>query len=210
MARITPPMDISGPFLLRSPFVADPAKSYTVTAHRSFAELIARSQDPLKLVYAPVGLTATAYAEDQMEGAIVIALRDSSGNIMYVPDTYIDRYPGLGSVPYSRLVGVVDLGMWANYRDLDDVQATLKDACKANLGVDVEVTLARAATSNVVSEEQHIQLLAARESAKTNNETQTATIIRLSDELAQKNALIAEQELLIQSLAAQIPSTPAP
>lgn len=207
MARITPPMNISGAFLLRTPFVADPAKSYTVTAHRSFAELIARSQDPLKLVYAPVGLTATAYAEDQMEGAIVIALRDSAGNIMYVPDTYIDRYPGLGSVPYSRLIGVVDLGMWPDYRDLDDVLATLKEGCKGKLGVDVEVTLARGALSNAMTEEQHTQLTAARNAAVTNNETSTATIIRLSDEIIARNATIAEQALLITELAAKVPRT---
>lgn len=202
MARVTPPMNIAGPFLLRAPFVADSTKSYTVTAHRSFSELIARSQDPLKLVYAPVGLTATAYAEDQLEGAIVIALRDSAGNVMYVPDTYIESYPSMGSVPYSRLVGVVDLGMWANARDLDDVMASLKESCKANLGVDVVVTLARAATTTTVSEQDHIQLTAARQAAKTNNETATATIIRLSDEIAAKDATIAEQATLIEALAA--------
>jgi hypothetical protein len=206
MARITPPMNLSGPFLLRSPFVADPAKSYTVTAHRQFSELITRGQDIMKLVYTPVGLTASAYAEDQIEGAIVIALRDSAGNVMYVPDTYIDSYPGLGSVPYSRLIGVVDLGMWANYRDLDDVMASMKESCKANLGVDVEVTLARGSVTNTVSEEQHIQLTAAREAAKTNNETLTATIIRLSDEIAARDVTIAEQATLIEALAA--PTTP--
>ncbi|MNH85384.1 hypothetical protein D3C73_378250 [compost metagenome] len=206
MARNTPPMNISGPFLLRAPFVADPTKSYTVTAHRSFSELIARSQDVLKLVYNPVGLTATAYVEDQIEGAIVIALRDSAGNVLYVPDTYVESYPGLGSVPYSRLIGVVDLGMWANYRDLDDVMASLKEACKGNLGVDVEVTLARGSVTNSITEEQHIQITAAREAAKTNNETSTATIIRLSDELAARDATIAEQATLIEALA----GTPTP
>lgn len=206
MARNTPPMNISGPFLLRAPFVADPAKSYTVTAHRSFSELIARSQDVLKLVYTPVGLTATAYAEDQMNGAIVIALRDSAGNMLYVPDTYIESYPGLGSVPYTRLIGVVDLGMWANYRDLTDVMSSLKEACKGNLGVDVEVTLARGAVTNSITEEQHIQITAAREAAKTNNETLTATIIRLSDEIAARDVTIAEQATLIEALA----GTPTP
>lgn len=205
MARITPPMNISGAFLLRTPFVADPAKSYTVTAHRSFVELISRNQDPLKLVYAPVGLTATAYAEDQLEEALIIALRDSAGNVMYVPDTYIDRYPGLGSVPYSRLIGVVDLDMWPNYRDLDDVLAAIKDSCKANLGVDVKVTLARASTSNSMTEEQHTQLTAARQTAKTNNETPTATINRLTDIIAEREATIAEQALLIQAMANPTP-----
>lgn len=206
MARNTPPMNISGPFLLRAPFVADPAKSYTVTAHRSFSELIARGQDVLKLVYTPVGLTATAYAEDQMNGAIVIALRDSAGNMLYVPDTYIESYPGLGSVPYTRLIGVVDLGMWANYRDLTNVMSSLKEACKGNLGVDVEVTLARGAVTNSITEEQHIQITAAREAAKTNNETLTATIIRLSDEIAARDVTIAEQATLIEALA----GTPTP
>lgn len=206
MARITPPMNIAGPFLLRAPFVADPAKSYTVSAHRSFSELIARSQDIMKLVYTPVGLTATAYAEDQIEGAIVIALRDSAGNVLYVPDTYIDRYPNMGSVPYTRLVGVVDLGMWANYLDLDDVMASLKEACKGNLGVDVEVTLARGTVTNSVTEEQHVQLIAARDAAKTNNETSTSTIIRLSDEIAARDVTIAEQAALIEALA----GTPTP
>jgi hypothetical protein len=154
------------------------------------------------LVYTPVGLTASAYAEDQIEGAIVIALRDSAGNVMYVPDTYIESYPGLGSVPYSRLIGVVDLGMWANYRDLDDVMASIKESCKGNLGVDVEVTLARGSVTNSVTETQHVQLTAAREAAKTNNETATATIIRLSDEIAARDVTIAEQAALIEALAA--------
>lgn len=207
MARNTPPMNISGPFLLRTPFVADSTKSYTVTAHRSFSELLARSQDPMALIYTPVGLTVSAYSEDQLDGALVIALRDSSGNVMYVPDTYIESFPEMGSVAYSRLIGVVDLGMWANYRDMDDIQATIADACKANLGVDVTITLARGATSNSMTEQQHIQLTASREAAKTNKESTHAVIVRLTDDITAKDATIAEQAALIEALASP-PATP--
>ncbi len=200
MSRNTPPMNISGAFLLRSPFVLDSAKSYTVIAHRSFAELIARGQDPLALIYTPVGLTQTAYTEDQLNNALVIALRDSAGNITYVPDTYVDQYPSMGSVPYSRLVGVIDLGMWPNERDLSDVQATIRDACKANLGITPEMQLARGAATNTVTEQMHVQLTTARTVAKTNNETSSATIIRLSDEIASLKATIQEQTDLIEAL----------
>lgn len=200
--RVTPPMNISGAFLLRSPFVADPAKSYTVTAHRTFAEIVARNQDPLALIYTPVGLTATAYSEDQLNGALVIALRDTAGNILYVPDTYIESYPSMGSVEYSRLIGVVDLGMWANARDLDDILAAIKESVKAKIGVDATVTLARGATSSYMTEQQHVQLTAARAAAVTQNETATATIIRLSDEIAKKDRTIADQDATIEALVA--------
>ncbi|QTH80220.1 hypothetical protein PA10_00020 [Pseudomonas phage pPa_SNUABM_DT01] len=201
MARNTPPMNVSGAFLLRSPFVADPAKSYTVTALRSFAELVARGQDPLKLIYLPVNLSETNYAEDQLEGALVVALRDSTGKILYVPDTWIDRYPNMGSVPYSRLVAAIDLGMWPDARDLDDVEQAIKESIRSKIGVDVEVKLTRGIATDFVSEERHVQLTQARENAVTNNETYTATIIRLSDEIARKDVTIAEQAELIQALA---------
>ena len=201
MARNTPPMNVSGAFLLRSPFVADPAKSYTVTALRSFAELVARGQDPLKLNYLPVNLSETNYAEDQLEGALVVALRDSTGKILYVPDTWIDRYPNMGSVPYSRLVAAIDLGMWPDARDLDDVEQAIKESIRSKIGVDVEVKLTRGIATDFVSEERHVQLTQARENAVTNNETYTATIIRLSDEIARKDVTIAEQAELIQALA---------
>ena len=201
MARNTPPMNVSVAFLLRSPFVADPAKSYTVTALRSFAELVARGQDPLKLIYLPVNLSETNYAEDQLEGALVVALRDSTGKILYVPDTWIDRYPNMGSVPYSRLVAAIDLGMWPDARDLDDVEQAIKESIRSKIGVDVEVKLTRGIATDFVSEERHVQLTQARENAVTNNETYTATIIRLSDEIARKDVTIAEQAELIQALA---------
>lgn len=205
MSRNTPPMNVSGAFLLRPPFVLDSSKSFTVVAHRSFSELISRGQDPLTLIYVPVGLTKTAYTEDQLNNALVIALRDSAGNITYVPDTYIDQYPSMGSVPYSRLVGVIDLGMWPNERALDDVIATLKDACKANLGIEPEMQLARGSATNSVTEQMHVQLTTARTVAKTNNETPSATIIRLSDEISDLKVTIQEQTALIEALVASRP-----
>lgn len=202
MARMTPPMNISGAFLLRAPFQVDPNKSYTVVAHRTFGELQARAQDPLKLVYEPVGLGATAYADDQIEGAQVICLRDAAGSLVYVPDTYIEQYPSMGSVKYSRLIAAVSLGMWPDYRDLDDVEQAIRESVKAKIGVDPAIFLTRAATSNHVSEQQHVQLTATRQAAITNTETDTATILRLTDEITALKAQVASQDELIEALVA--------
>jgi len=200
MARMTPPMNISGAFLLRAPFTTDPNKSYTVAAIRTFNELIARSQDPLTLIYGPVGLGASAYQADQREGALVICLRTSAGGLLYVPDTYIEQYPSMGSVPYSRLIAGVSLGMWPDYRNLDDMSQAIKESVKAKIGVDAEVFLSRGVVSNHMTEQQHTQLTAQRRAAVINNETDTATILRLSEEVLRLQATIAEQDAVIEAL----------
>ncbi len=200
MARQTPPMGISGAFLLRAPFVADPEKSYTVVAVRQFYELISRGQDPVELVYRPVGLGETAYQGDQQLGALVICLRDRNGSLLYVPDTYIDQYPSMGSVPYSRLVLAVSLGMWPDERNLDDIIQSVKESVKTKIGVDPELFVTRAPTRDYVSEDQHVQLVATRRAAVTHLETDTATILRLTDEVARLQQIIDEQVELITAL----------
>ncbi|MCY1279646.1 hypothetical protein D9M68_18030 [compost metagenome] len=205
MARKTPPMAISGAFILRDPFSVSSDSTYTVVALRTFDELIARGQDPLRLIYTPVELTQTTYNADKAEGALVVCLRDKTGNLTYVPDTYIDSYPNMGSVPYSRLIIGVSLGMWPDYRNIDDVTESIRESVKAKIGVDPELSVTRGLVSDYVSETRHAQLTAARENSVEDNETDTATIIRLSDEIARLNGVVAEQEILIQALATPTP-----
>ena len=201
MARKTPPMAVSGAFILREPFSVDTNSTHTVIALRTFAELVARNQDPLRLVYQPVGLGQTAYNEDKAEGALVVCLRDKTGNLVYVPDTYIDSFPNMGSVPYSRLIIGVSMGMWPDYRDLDDVLQAIRESVASKIGVTPELSVTRGIATDSVSEEQHAQLTAARQNSVEENETDTAKIIRLSDEIIRLNGVIAEQDLIIQGLA---------
>lgn len=203
MARKTPPMAVSGAFILREPFSVDTNSTHTVIALRTFAELVARNQDPLRLVYQPVGLGQTAYNEDKVEGALVVCLRDKTGNLVYVPDTYIDSFPNMGSVPYSRLIIGVSMGMWPDYRDLDDVLQAIRESVASKIGVTPELSVSRGIATDSVSEAQHAQLTAARQNSVEENETDTAKIIRLSDEIIRLNAVIAEQDILIQGLAGQ-------
>lgn len=200
--RNTPPMSISGAFILREPFTTDVNGSYTVVAVRTYDELIARGQDPLKLVYEPVELGGTAYAADKAEGALIVCLRSSTGILLYVPDTYIESYPSMGSVKYSRLVIGVSMGMWPDERDLTDISQTITESVKAKIGVEPTLFISRASTSDYVTESKHAQLVTARLNAVENTETYTAAIIRLSDRIAQLEATIAEQDTLIEALAA--------
>lgn len=202
MARKTPPIGISGAFILRDPFELDVNSSHTVIALRTFAEMIARGQNPLSLVYATVGLTQTAYDQDKAAGALVVCLRDKNGNLVYVPDTYIESYPNMGSVPYSRLVVGVSMGMWPDSADLSHVLQAIGESVRAKTGVTPELHVTRAVATDTVSESRHAQLVSVRQNAITDTETDTAKIIRLSDQVLALQATIAEQDALIEALVA--------
>lgn len=201
MARSTPPMNVKGAFLLRAPFTTNPDMEYTVVAHRSYNEVRVQKNDPFTLVYKPVGLTKADMELDIAEGAIIIALATRTGTIMYVPDTYIDSYPFMGAIPYSHLVASCSLGMLPDDFDTTTLVQAIGSAVSDHIGVEPQVFIARAETSDFIDEDRHAQLTISRNQAIVDRETDHARSLRLAEELAVANERIAEQNLLIQELS---------
>lgn len=201
MARLTPAPGLKGAFLLRSPFKTEADLEYTVTAIRSFAEIRARNSDPFTLVYEPVGLTPVAMDADIAEGAAIVVLSTRTGVLTYVPDTYVDSYPYMGSIPYSHLIVSASLGMIPDSMDITLIQQVVASAISDYIGVQPTVFVSRGEVSDVITEDRHVQLTISREAAIKNRETDRAVVLRLTQELAAANARIAEQELIIQELA---------
>lgn len=200
MARLTPGPGIKGAFLLRLPFKTVADIEYTVTAVRSYAEIRARNSDPLELIYTPVGLLDDAMQADIAEGASIIVLATRTGELMYVPDTYILSYPYMGSIPYSHLIASASLGMIADSYDTAQIEQVIASAVSDFIGVEPVVFITRGEVSDVISEERHVQLTISRQEAIKNRETDRAAVLRLTNELLAANARITEQELIIQDL----------
>lgn len=202
MARNTPAPGLKGPFLLRKPFETAADLEYTVTAVRSFAEIRARNSDPLTLVYEPVKLTAVEMQADIAEGAAIVVLRTRTGELIYVPDTYITSYPYMGSIPYSHLVVSASLGMVSDDTDITLIQQVVASAISDFIGIEPVVFVTRGEVTDTITEERHIQLTISREAAIKNRETDRAVVLRLTAQLDAANKRIAEQDLIIQELAA--------
>lgn len=204
--RMTPPIGISGLFTLRTPFTTAENTFYTVTAIRKFSEIISRGQDPVQMVYAPVGLGTEEYSADYHAEAAVICLKSTTGELIYVPDTYIESYPDQGGVPYSRMILSASLGMFPEFRSVDDIKQAVISALEAKTGITPEVFVSRAPTTNYVSDEQHESLTQARLNAITTNETDAAKIIRLNDQVQTLQNKINELNLVIESLTTNPPA----
>lgn len=201
MVRRTPAPGLKGAFLLRAPFTTEADVEYTVTAVRSFAEIRARNSDPLLLVYEPVKLTAADMQADIDEGAAIVVLRTRTGELTYVPDTYIEVYPYMGSIPYSHLIVSGSLGMIADSYDTTLITQVVASALSDFIGVEPTMFITRGEITDTISEERHVQLTISREAAVKNRETDRAAVLRLTALLDTANKRIAEQDLIIQELA---------
>lgn len=201
MVRRTPAPGLKGAFLLRAPFTTEADVEYTVTAVRSFAEIRARNSDPLLLVYEPVKLTAADMQADIDEGAAIVVLRTRTGELTYVPDTYIEVYPYMGSIPYSHLIVSGSLGMIADSYDTTLITQVVASALSDYIGVEPTMFITRGEITDTISEERHVQLTISREAAVKNRETDRAAVLRLTALLDTANKRIAEQDLIIQELA---------
>lgn len=205
MARLTPAPGIKGAFLLRLPFKTQADVEYTVTAIRSFAEIRARNSDPMKLIYNPAGIEDTALMQSDIdEGAAIVVLATRTGELMYVPDTYIDSYPYMGSVPYSHLIASASLGMIPDSLDTAQLQQVIASAVSDYIGVEPTVFITRGEISDIITEERHVQLTISRNEAVKNRETDRAAVLRLTAQLQAANDRIAEQELIIIDLTTPV------
>lgn len=203
MARLTPSIGISGAFLLREPFTTEVGVEYTVTALRTFAEISARNNDPLALIYTPVGLDKSHMQLDKDENAVIVVLSTKAGLLKYVPDTYIDSYPYMGSVPYSHVVASVSCGMLPDSLDVTNLKQVIASAVSDFIGVEGTVFISRGEVTDMIDEARHVALTISRTAAVSNRETDRAAALRLGRELQEANAKLVEYETIIEELSSQ-------
>lgn len=204
MAKVTPPMEAKGLFILRLPFKATPTVAYWVGAHRSFDDLIAQGEDPMELVYTPVGLDAAAYAADKAAGAYILTLFSATEKPIHVPDTYVESYPDMGVIPHSWMVVSASCGMLPDTYDTAALTQAVSDAITEHCGIPAQVFVARAPVTSAITQAQYVQNLNARQAAITNRDSVYATNLALTTALANERANSATLIELIEQLQARI------
>lgn len=202
MSSITPPIGTKGIFRLKSPFFADASVIYSCAALRSFPEMISQGDDPYKIAYEPVGLPEAAYLDDSAAGALMITLLSEGRRPLYVPNTYIEIYPDMGSIPHHWIVASVSCGMLPETYDVTRIQQAIATAVSDYTGIEPTVHIAVAPTTDAITEAQYAQNLAAREAAIKYRSTDYADKLSLEAQLAEamdQNARLIEMIELLQA-----------
>lgn len=197
MSRLTPPIQATGRYVLKPPFVARDDIVYTCIAIRKFKDIIELGIDVFKEYYEPMGLTQLEYRADDRAGATIVTLSNPDGEFIYVPDTYILSYPNMGDVNYSRVILSIDLGPLADHIPLDFLQSEVSGLVSDTIGLENEVKIHKAPSRDAISPEQHEIIEVARVSAITNRRTARANYL---EEKAKNQRLTEQVQLLTQIL----------
>lgn len=161
--RKTPALYASGKYVLSAPFVANPAKTYTCMAIRSFTDVTLLHEDVFVTYYQQYGITESEYELDVAAKVSIVTLMSESGEVIYVPDSHIESYPDISNIPYSRIVLSVDLGALPDVLGLDFLITQLQNAASAVIGVASPTVLThKVPTTGFISAQDHASAEAAR------------------------------------------------
>lgn len=165
----TPPVNARGVFVCTTPYTLPLNAVFKSDAVRTFKELQLRNIDVFSEYYEPKGLTRDIYEADVEVEASIVTLKSSTGEFIYVPDTYIQSYPGMNGLNYVRTGITLDfnLHMYGGI-DLDFLKKELADVVKKNVGVECTPFIVSVPYEGTVSHDQHIQMEAARQNEISN------------------------------------------
>lgn len=138
---VTPPLETKGRFTLKAPFVAAATKIYTVISLRHFKEMIANSVDILGNYYTPKGLTQDDYDRDVKAGATLVILYADDGEMLFVPNSYIQSFPSQSIPPYANYVVSSQVGAFRTDYDFTFMKQKVAEVLSDTLGVEVTVNI---------------------------------------------------------------------
>jgi hypothetical protein len=199
MARLTPPLNATGRFTVAAPFdtVIFETVAYQAIALRRFTDIIELGEDIYEKYYAPRGLTEVQFKQDERANVVIVSLMNPSGEVWYVPDSYILSYPNQGDVKYQHVVLSVSLGPLPDYLPLDFAMSQIASVASDTIGVTAVAKLHVAPTVGTVTPEQHEILETARALRITNRKTDRAKAIEAVAQVTALQQRIAVLETII-------------
>ena len=197
---VTPPINATGVFVCKAPFALELDAVYKCDAIRTFKELALRGIDVYVEYYSPKGIVKSEYEQDVNLNASIITLKSATGEFLYVPDTYVESYPGLNGLDYVRTVIALDLNLHMSATiDLSFLEKELASIVKKNVGVECTPHIASVSYDGNVTHEQHVQMEAARQVAISQH---VPLSIQLEEAREQIDSLEEQSEELMRIIAA--------
>lgn len=200
MSRVplTPPINTRGLFTVFSPFTVELTTVYRCTSIRTFDVLISKGIDVHEEFYAPLNLDEKTYEDDFDMRASIVTLVSSEGDHVYIPNTYIESYPGMNGLDYNRKLFVMDLGLLPTTIDVSNMIPDVVDVISKVVGVSATCEYVEVPYIQSITQSEHVQLEATRMAAIASSTPMVERIVELEEINNTQSELI---EQLTQALA---------
>jgi hypothetical protein len=200
--NILPQLHSTGVYKLKQPYdsLLNNNILYTCIAIRELQELKLKGIDAFNLYYEPYGLNKEQYNDDYVNNVAIITLKNSAGEIKFVPSSYLMSFPNSSGYQYAVLSLGINLGALPIDRDLTFLKQKLSDLIKDEIGVDSEAKIMQVSQVEVISDENHKTYEAARKNIMENSTTDRAKVIKLTKENEEYRTKVTELEQAIIQL----------
>jgi hypothetical protein len=196
-----PQIQSSGIFTLKAPFnnALIPQVAYTCIAIRKLSSIVNDGGDPQEEFYTPYGLTDTDYQNDVSADAAIITLQAAGHDTVDVPNTYIEKAPETGGVPYAGLMLAIKIGALPETIDLSVIRQKISDDVLELLGVEATTNVVMVTLPTLIPYDQAKTTEAARQAKIGTVVTDYAKYLQSQTQLASAQQKIAELEAFIRT-----------
>lgn len=183
---LLPDIGSAGIYQLAEPFDTDliQGMSYTCRGIRSIADIIASGKDPRAEYYDPKQIDQTKYDADVAAGVTIVSLQPDSGQMVYVPSSYIISYPASGGVPYRVMCLAVQLSALPNQVSLAPLITQITNLVHDTLGIEATITETQLSNTELVESGTAAAIEAARQLVISNRVTDTAKLNAAQQQVA--------------------------
>ncbi|QVW28727.1 hypothetical protein pEaSNUABM8_00230 [Erwinia phage pEa_SNUABM_8] len=192
---LTPPENTEGSFVTNTPYEVPVDVVYRLEAIRTFPELKRAGIDVFSEYYEPAGLARQEYLDDADMDAAILTFKSTDGEIRYIPNTFLESYPGQSTLDYRRNVIVVDCGPTPGYVDVNKLATDLGTLVTGTIGVQTTPEVTVLEYEGVITEEDHVRMEALRKQNIRNTtplSEQVYTLTQRNNELEILNAQLIE------------------
>jgi hypothetical protein len=155
--------------------------------------LIAKGDDPFADIYEPAGLTDSQFNADSDAGIRIITLQAATGEILYIPEIYIEAIPDANGVPYRIVMLGISLSAIPDDMDITDLKTEISDMVFNYIGVRSEIKEVVYGEPSILTQEEHTAVDQARISHITNNVSSRLRVTQLE-------AIVSDLTIKIQAL----------
>lgn len=190
-----PSLGMSGFYSLAAPYdkLISASAQYRCEGIQSLSAAVADGQDPLKIVYKANGDTEANFQKALADGVSLITISATSGRLIVFPSNALLMVPLADGVPYRNTILSVALGALPEAQDLSELQSEILAMVQAKYGIRSAAYVSTVGSPDILTRQQHEQVLAARASRITDGESLIAKNARLT---AERDALQAKLDEL--------------
>lgn len=191
---------MKGTIIATAPFdtVIDSRQIHECIGVETINGLIAKGSEPFEDIYEKYDISESQFNADADAGVRIITFQSSIGEIITIPELYIESIPDANGVPYRCAMLGIALSAIPDDFDLTELKTEVSDLIFDYIGVRSEIKEVVFGEPSVLTRVEHIAVEAARVANVRDNESSRSIARRLQDTVNAQAAKIAMLEQYIK------------